>query len=425
MRAPNYLMVLPVQHFRVDRCLVAVESAFAEHLRMMRNRIGDVADRLVVASPAMGTEAYKSRQQVLSIIDEEKESISFCALFSEDATRSLSGKARHLLPIIRTINSLTQRSFCVHSGLSWNAWSPFEFLSILFGIILRRRTVFVVDIDYRNSALMSYRVGDWSWTSYALCRYIYDTARSLQLRIATRFCSLVLLKGRKMVADFGSGRPNVKYILDAAHSEQNIIDAGSLKRKMKQLGDNSLPLRLTYFGRLTPYKGIDRCLRAAAMAKQLGANVQLDIIGGGEQLDALRRLSAECGADSYVRFHGGLPFNQKFFCFLYQFHLLLAAPLREDTPRSALDAMAAGVPYLAFDTYYYRELLESGAGRTVPWLDVEAMAQALVELDRNREQVASMVQHSVAYARANTQEIWLERRLAWTLPSKKCSKLSL
>ena len=148
--------------------------------------------------------------------------------------------------------------------------------------------------------------------------------------------------------------------------------------------------------------GMNRCIQAVAMAKKAGANVQLDIIGSGEQLDALRRISAECDADSFVRFLGGRPFDQQFFCFLYQYHLLLAAPLREDTPRSALDAMAAGVPFLAFDTYYYRELLESGAGRTVAWLDVEAMAQAIVELDGNRKQLVSMAERSFAYANSNT-----------------------
>ena len=419
MGATDYLMVLPVRHFRVSCCLVAVEGSFAEHLRMLQDRIGDDAGRLVVASPAMGIEDYKSRMQVMSIIDEENEALSFYTLFSDDATHSPIGKIRRLPSIMWTLYSLTKQSFCVHSGLSWDVWLPFEFASILFGLLLRRRTVFVVDIDYRNSAMMSYRVGDWSWKSYALCRYIYDTARSLQLRVAARYCSIVLLKGRKMVTDFGSGRPNIKYILDASHSERNIIDVGSLEKKVKELGDESLPLRLTYFGRLTAYKGIDRCIQAVAMAKKAGANVQLDIIGSGEQLDALRRISAECDADSFVRFMGGRPFNQQFYCLLHQYHLLLAAPLREDTPRTALDAMAAGVPYLAFDTYYYRELLESGAGRTVAWLDVEAMAQAIVELDRNRQQLAIMVERSVAYARANTQEIWLERRLAWTLPSKK------
>jgi glycosyltransferase involved in cell wall biosynthesis len=415
MSATDYLMVLPVPHFRVGRCRVAVESAFAEHLRMMRRKIGDAGDRMVVASPSMRTEAYESRKQGLSIIDEEKGTISFCTLYSEDAIHSPLDKIRHLYPVMRTVYAISKQSFCIHSGLSWSVWLPFEFASILFGTVLGRRTVFVVDIDYRNSAFMSYKIGDWSWKSYVLCKFIYDNVRSLQLRIAARYCSLVMLKGRKMVADFGVGRPNVKYILDASHSANNVIDAELLEKKVKDIRDRSQPVRLTYFGRLTAYKGIDRCLRAVATAKNSGANVQLDIIGGGEQLDALRRLTTECHADSYVRFHGSLLFNQEFFRLLYQYHLLLAAPLREDTPRSALDAMAAGIPYLAFDTYYYRELLESGAGRTVPWPDVNAMAQAIVDLERNREELVSMVERSVEYALANTQEIWLERRLTWTL----------
>lgn len=419
MSETDYLMVLPVQHFRVSQSLVAVEGAFAEHIRMLQNRIGDVADRLVIASPAMGTDVYNNRGQTMSLINEESEAIRFCSLFSEDTTRSVGAKLRHLPSLIRSIYSLTKQSCCVHSGLSWDMWLPFEFASIVCGIVLRRRTVFVVDIDYRNSALMSYRAGSWSWKSYAVCRYLYDTARSLQVRIAARYCSLVMLKGRKMVADFGSGRDTVKYILDAAHQAENVIDEDSLQRKIKHLEDSSQPIRLIYFGRLTAYKGIDRCIQAVAMARQTGANVHLDIIGSGEQLESLRRVSADYEADSYVRFLGARPFNQQFFYCLYQYHLLLAAPLREDTPRSALDAMAAGVPYLAYDTYYYKELLESGAGKTVAWLDIEAMAQAIVELCRDRQELVSMIKNSVAYAKTNTQEIWLERRLLWTRSTRK------
>ena len=46
MSATDYLMVLPVPHFRVGRCRVAVESAFAEHLRMMRRKIGDAGEQI-------------------------------------------------------------------------------------------------------------------------------------------------------------------------------------------------------------------------------------------------------------------------------------------------------------------------------------------------------------------------------------------
>jgi glycosyltransferase involved in cell wall biosynthesis len=419
MPATDYLMVLPVPHFRVERSKVAVEGAFAEHLRIMQARIGSDASRVVVASPAMSPGDYASRAQVLATIDEQTEAIHFCTLFEEDAARSLSGRMRHLPTVLRTLWRLTRQSFCVHSGLSWRMSLPFEFASIFFGLLLGRRTVFVVDIDYRNSARMSYIAGEWSWKSYMICRFVHDAVRSLQLQIAARCCSLVLLKGRQMTRDFGSGRANVRYFLDAAHSREHLIDSTLLKHKIKDLSNRSVPVRLLYFGRLTAYKGVDRCIQAAVMARRAGANIELDIIGTGEQADVLKRLTVEYDASSWIRFHGGLPFNQEFFHRLCSCHLLLAAPLREDTPRSVLDGMAAGVPYLAFDTYYYRELLESGAGCVVPWPEVDAMARAIVELESNRERLISMVEDAVIYARANTQEIWLERRLAWILPNRE------
>ncbi len=416
-RASDYTMVLPVRHHRLDKTHVAVESAFAEHLRMMRSRIGGAAERLVIASPGMSPAAYDAGKKGYAVIDEDAEKISFQTLFSEDETRSTGGKIKLFPSVMRSLHGLARQSFCIHSGLSWDVWLPFEFASIVFGIFLKRRTVFVVDIDYRNSAYMSYRSGDWSRKSYLLCKYVYDTARSMQVWVAARYCSLVLLKGKKMAEDFGSGRPNVKAFLDASHSERNIIPQESLEQKLRTVRDDEKPLRLIYFGRLTAYKGIDRCLRAAAGARATGANITLDVIGGGEQAQSLRDLAHELGAENWVTFHGAMPFNQDFFALLYSFHLLLAAPLREDTPRSALDAMAAGIPYLAFDTYYYRELLESGAGRVVPWPEVEAMAKMVVHLEKNREEVAGMIEGAVSFARSNTQEIWLERREAWTMTS--------
>ncbi|GGG93420.1 glycosyltransferase [Silvibacterium dinghuense] len=413
----NYTMVLPVRHFRIDEGTVAVESAFAEHLRMMRTRIGAGARQLVVASPGMSRAAYEAGKQGFAVIDERAEQVAFCMLFADEAALSTAGKLRLLRPVMKTLSGLVKQSICIHSGLSWDVWLPFEFVSIVLGVMAKRRTVFVVDIDYRNSAWMSYRTGDWSLRSYLLCKYVYDVARSLQVWIAARYCSLVLLKGKKMVADFGAGRPNVKAILDASHSERNIIDRESVERKLEELRDPARPLKLIYFGRLIAYKGIDRCLRAVAAARNAGANITLDIIGGGPQADELQALARELHAEGFVAFHGAMQFGQEFFRVLYPFHLLLAAPLREDTPRSALDAMAAGIPYLAFDTYYYRELLESGGGRVVPWPDTDAMARMLIHLASNREEVAQMVEAAIVFAQANTQEIWLERRMEWTLSS--------
>jgi glycosyltransferase involved in cell wall biosynthesis len=220
-----------------------------------------------------------------------------------------------------------------------------------------------------------------------------------------------------MVTDFGKGRPKVKNILDASHSERHIIDHGSLTEKLRAIRRADYPLKLTYFGRLTAYKGVDLCIRAVANARRAKSDVTLDIIGEGEEIETLRRLTDTLRAGDYVTFHRARVFDQEFFRFLYRFHLLLAAPLREDTPRSVLDAMAAGIPYLAFDTYYYRQLLESGAGAIVAWPDVDAMTRSLIDLERNRDKIVKMVENAVAFARLNTQEEWLKRRLIWTMGS--------
>ena len=407
----DYLMVLPTQHYRIDDGHVALESAFAHHLRLFRSKIGSLAARLVIVSPGMPATQYEMSRRSLEVMDEEASSIFFDAPYTIDQASSRISKPRLFFPLLRRL----RQSVCVHSGLSWDWMLPTEFASLIFATLSGRKTIFIVDIDYRNSARMSYLSGAWSRKSYLICRYIYDTARALQIWIAVRRYSLVMFKGHKMAADFGKGRANVKDFLDAAHSEANLIPVEALADKLATVRNPEAPLRLTYFGRITAYKGIDACIRAVALARQAGAHITFDIIGDGEQSQFCQDLVRELGAEQYITFYGPMPFGPEFFSLLYGYHLLLAAPMREDTPRSALDAMAAGIPYLAYDTYYYDQLLESGAGVVVPWRDEQAMVNELVRLATDRKAVVRMSESAVAFARKNTQEIWLDRRFEWTI----------
>ncbi len=75
--------------------------------------------------------------------------------------------------------------------------------------------------------------------------------------------------------------------------------------------------------------------------------------------------------------------------------------------------MARGIPILAFDTYYYRDLSVSGAVETVPWLSTDAFAAAIKRHCKDRR-LATMIERGIDFAKRNTQEIWLERRVKWT-----------
>jgi glycosyltransferase involved in cell wall biosynthesis len=189
-----------------------------------------------------------------------------------------------------------------------------------------------------------------------------------------------------------------------------------MARNTSALQDPGQPLELVYFGRLTAYKGIDRCIEAVALASERGAApMRFSIIGAGDAAESLQRLCLQLGVEDLVEFNPALPFGPRLFEQLYPYHLLLAAPLSEDTPRSALDAMACGIPILAFDTEYYSNLGESGAVELVPWPSVERLAERLAHFAQDKRRLLPLALASIEFARANTQETWLQVRARWTL----------
>jgi glycosyltransferase involved in cell wall biosynthesis len=411
----EYLIVVPVRFHRLANSSVAAESAFCEHLRLLRKMLSSKFATLTVAAPSMDASQYGRDHTHLGRIDEEREGIRWVSLHPASAG-GLSFWLRHFAPTMRRLWREVGRADVVHAGISHNLFRPFEFPSLLFAKLLGKQTICVVDIDLRDEARMNFASGRWSRKSLLLCRSVYDPLRNLQMRLAARRCSLVLLKGRKLVRDFGSGRPQVKYFLDAAFSREQLIPSGGLARKLATIEDPLAPLELVYFGRLAAYKGVDRCIAALALAREsTDAPMRLHIIGSGEEAGSLRDLAEQHGLAGVVEFHAALPFGPQLFEALYPMHLLLAAPLSEDTPRSALDAMAAGIPILAFSTGYYSDLRDSGAVDLVPWPSVERMAERIAHFAQDKRRLVPLLRAGIEFARANTQETWLRSRVDWTL----------
>ncbi|MET0209250.1 MAG: hypothetical protein ABW220_09405 [Burkholderiaceae bacterium] len=124
----------------------------------------------------------------------------------------------------------------------------------------------------------------------------------------------------------------------------------------------------------------------------------------------------EAKLDDAVEFEPPVAYGAPLFERLRDVHLSVAAPLIEDTPRAAFDSMARGIPIAAFDITYFQDLArESGAVRVTNWPEAEGLAQAFVELAADRPRLAGMSRAAVAFARANTQDIWLKRRTQWLL----------
>jgi glycosyltransferase involved in cell wall biosynthesis len=124
--------------------------------------------------------------------------------------------------------------------------------------------------------------------------------------------------------------------------------------------------QLAFVGRLSKEKGADRLL---AIAAQLGP-IQFDFYGDGPQMDTLRR-----GASANCHFHGNQANMAKRWS---DIDLLLMPSRHEGLPMAALEAMARGIPVIAFDIGALDQVVEHGVnGWLVRQNDLEGFRRAI------------------------------------------------
>jgi hypothetical protein len=212
-------MVLPVPAYRSGPGTFEIESAFAEHLRMLRARLGSLASTLILASPELSDEE-RSRLGGLARVDEVRENIIFRPMYSASIGRL--GYLRRLPQVIAALREEVSAADVIHSGVS-TLYRPFETIALVMGNALGKKTISVTDTDTRKSAQMYFQTGRWSRRELWVTRLLHQPFAHLQHLAEVRCCSLVLMKGRRLVEDYGRGRPNVKYFLNSAFSEEHIV----------------------------------------------------------------------------------------------------------------------------------------------------------------------------------------------------------
>lgn len=408
----RYVVAVQANAYPVSGSEFAVESAFAEHLRELRRSIGAGFESLVLVAPTMPEDEFQAQRQHLTVLRQGSDGISLVPGHPQDASPYRFWRF-HARRLVRETSIALADGGVVHSGMSTDVWRPLMALVNLVGLIRRQPVVFFVDIDFRLHSPRLYRLGLWSRRDYLVNRIVHDRLKLLQLWLAPRLFDLVMLKSRSMVRDFGKGRDNVKNFFDVAHAAAHVISEGERDSRIAAIGSGR-PLRLAYFGRLAVNKGVDRMIAALAQASAAGADVHLSVIGDGPCLEELRRTASTLRVDDRVSFVPQVRYGAELFSLLEKVDVSLAAPLVEDTPRSAFDSLARGLPLIAFDISYFRDLADmSGAVALARWPSATAMAERIVDLDRDRAQLQRMIRRGVAFAAENTQEIWLARRADW------------
>jgi glycosyltransferase involved in cell wall biosynthesis len=146
--------------------------------------------------------------------------------------------------------------------------------------------------------------------------------------------------------------------------------------------DGRRPHTCLAVGRLDPSKGFDDLLRAVALVRQRGLEVDVALVGDGEQAGALRRLAGSLGIADRVDFLGWLPFAAV--PDAMRDATMLVHPscgLGDAVPTVIKEAMALGAPVIGTTAVGIPELLDQGrCGLLVPERNPEQLADAIARL---------------------------------------------
>ncbi len=150
------------------------------------------------------------------------------------------------------------------------------------------------------------------------------------------------------------------------------------------------PLRLVYIGRLDRDKGLYEALQGLRLACELGVDARLIVAGRGPEEGRLRRYAQALGIAARAAFIGPV-FGDEKVKILATADLMILPSYAEGLPYALLEAMAAGIPVIATPVGAIPDVVTSNThGLLVPPRDGRAIAQALVKLNGDREQLSWM-----------------------------------
>ncbi len=156
----------------------------------------------------------------------------------------------------------------------------------------------------------------------------------------------------------------------------NFIDDDYWNVPEKTIGNEKLIL--VAVGRLTAQKNYPLMLQAMAVLKKRGVPFQLSILGAGEELSSLNKLSSKLNIEEEVHFYGE--------CgrFIVREHyqksnIFLSTSKHENQPVAMLEAIACGLPILSTDWPGAKVMIDQELGQVLPFEAID-IADALQEM---------------------------------------------
>ncbi|MBI3944856.1 MAG: glycosyltransferase [Armatimonadetes bacterium] len=205
---------------------------------------------------------------------------------------------------------------------------------------------------------------------------------------------------QQVIRDYGV-RGEVRVVPNGVNLRRYREASGEAVRRRHGLATEDVVALFT--GRVAPEKNLPALLEAAQQVSAREARFRLMILGDGPELPALQRQAATIGLAGTVLFPGAVP-HEDVAPYCRAADLFVTASTTEVNPTSIIEAMAAGTPVVAYDTFGAREIVSEGEDGILTRQTPAALAEAIAGLVADGPARAAMA----AAAAGNAERFSLE-----------------
>lgn len=173
-----------------------------------------------------------------------------------------------------------------------------------------------------------------------------------------------------------------------------------------EVGDRRQNKRIGYIGQMIPRKGLPDLLDAFDKIYNTDSTLRLILVGDGPQRAELEGLARTLRGGEAIEFLG---YRADRLALLSSFDLFVMTSSLEGIPRCLMEAMAVGVPCVAYNIPGVDKLIEDQVtGRLVEWGDTVSLASACMEILENPAIGEVLAQN----ARRQVESLYSARRMA-------------
>lgn len=243
-----------------------------------------------------------------------------------------------------------------------------------------------------------------------LRRYLWMRHHDPRYFRAMRNSNIALLHGRDVFDAYKNIAPNPHLVNNIRLAPGDHISDNILHAKIAHIS-TKLRLNIVFAGRAIGMKGPMEWLSTLCRLKELGVPFDATWFGAGEMLPQMKAFVDANQLNGHVTIAGQVA-RPIIFKALFRADIFMFCHLTRESPRNVVEALAAGVPIIGFGSPFSKHLVEiHGGGLFVETGDVEALAQAIMNLNNNRKELSALVSNAASSGRQFDRTVAITRRI--------------